>query len=151
MLLYHNGTILSGLNVQRFQKANLSDAHKEDLPYLNDTLVNVSVGSKGLKTYIVTNTTFNHLALTIQSISSDIDNSITIDPTRSTCYYGAKSAATAIKTLQHREICSLVYQYNPITYGVSNKFNTFFTFTDQNGSPITSSVVETYYSSRAKI
>lgn len=110
-----------------------------------DKIFDIPIGSFGLKSYQVTSVSKN-TALTIQSVN--VASDIYYDFFRSTCFNGAGSSVTSIKTLNYGESCTIVYKYAPSSYQPASWFASYVTFKDSDGNLVNSNTIETPYSSR---
>lgn len=119
----------------------VTNPSSSDIKWGNDSLINIPIGSKGLKAIKVTNTTnqaFNKLTL---ETSSNKPSSITIDNDRTTCSMGLPLAANAS--------CLYVFEYNPTGSYESGVFTA--TVSAEQSDTISHAVIEINYSTRVNV
>ncbi|MDD3265805.1 MAG: hypothetical protein PHC75_01325 [Burkholderiales bacterium] len=118
------------------------DATKQQ--YGRDSMLDIKVGSYGLKGFHLTNVSNDHKPLYINAALDTNISDVVIDYGRSSCFMGN---AKLHKQLNYGESCSLVYRYNPVKMLNMSSFLAGVNLYREDKEAIQSSLVKVFYSS----
>lgn len=117
--------------------------------YVNNTLIYVPVNQFGLISYVVTNTTNEVESNMTFPATVSYPDGVTMDVTRTTCLCPTCSPVRSVSKLDPGQSCTVVFKYQPTTYGVNSSFNYSMTFVGTTSKKILATpVIALPFSSR---
>jgi hypothetical protein len=104
--------------------------------YVNNWLTYIPVGSFGLISYVVTNTTDEIESGMVFPAVNSLPSGVTMDSWRTTCLCPTCLPARSIRNLEPGQSCTVVLKYQPTEYGVNSSFTYSMTFVGETSKKL---------------